>query len=143
MEILFNWDGLRVYLKETQGLFSKTTRPKGYALFSAVGSRSDGLDLKGLGSNLGRPSDIGRPGRFGRVGAAALNAGGSVLRWRGLQLAGDGEKGSAGRDSLGFESGTTRAERVIHLRHRRGSGKTRRHGYGGGGGSIGCARRRT
>jgi len=37
-----------------------------------------------LGSNLGRPSDIGRPGRFGRVGAAALNAGGSVLRWRGL-----------------------------------------------------------
>ena len=94
-----------------------------------------------MGSNLGRPSDIGRPGRFGRVGAAALNAGGSVLRWRGLRLTGDGEKGSAGLDLLGFESGMTRAERVIHLRHRRGSGKTRRHGYGGGGGSAGCGRR--
>jgi len=54
LELFLNAQGLRVYLKETQGLFSKTTRPKGYARFSAVGSRSDGLDLNGLGSNRGR-----------------------------------------------------------------------------------------
>ena len=82
-------------------------------------------------------------GGFWAHGRRWAAAGDPVLRWRGLQLAEDGEKGSAGLDSLGFESGMTRAERVIHLRHRRGSGKTRRHGYGGGGGSIGCARRRT
>ena len=54
LELFLNAQGLRVYLKETQGLFSKTTRPKGYARFLDVGSRSDGLDLNGLGSNRGR-----------------------------------------------------------------------------------------
>jgi len=30
LELFLNWTGLRVDFKETQGLFSKTARPKGY-----------------------------------------------------------------------------------------------------------------
>jgi len=77
-----------------------------------------GTRLLILGADL-RSNDRGRLGAW----AAEYRAGGSVLRWRGLQLAGDGEKGSAGLDLLGFESGMTRVERVIHLWHRRGSGR--------------------
>ena len=62
-------------------------------------------------------------GGFWAHGRRWAAAGDPVLRWRGLQLAGDGEKGSAGLDLIGFESGMTRAERVIHLWHRRGSGR--------------------
>jgi hypothetical protein len=40
LELLLNGGGLRVDSKETQGLFSKIARPKGYLLIWAVGSGS-------------------------------------------------------------------------------------------------------
>jgi hypothetical protein len=39
-ELLLNGGGLRFDSKATQGLFTKTTRPKGYLLIWAVGSGS-------------------------------------------------------------------------------------------------------
>jgi hypothetical protein len=54
LEILLYWLGPRVDSQKVQGLFSKKSRPKGYAQISAVGSRSSGSDLKGARSNLAR-----------------------------------------------------------------------------------------
>jgi hypothetical protein len=42
LELLLNWVGPRVDSKETQGLFSKAARAKGYLLIWTVGSGSDG-----------------------------------------------------------------------------------------------------
>jgi hypothetical protein len=44
MEFLLNRGGLRVDSQETQGLFNKIARLKGYLLIWTVGSRSDDSD---------------------------------------------------------------------------------------------------
>jgi hypothetical protein len=44
LELLLNWVGPWVGFKETQGLFSKAARAKGYLLIWTVGSGSDGSD---------------------------------------------------------------------------------------------------
>ena len=58
--------GRRVYLNETQGLFSKKSRPNRYLRISAVRSRSCGSDLKDPRSKLGRWLLIGRLRGFAR-----------------------------------------------------------------------------
>ena len=51
LELFLNTAGLRVKSGRSQGLFNKISRPKGYVLIWALGSRSDGSDSIWIGSN--------------------------------------------------------------------------------------------
>jgi hypothetical protein len=67
MEFLLNRGGLRVDSQETQGLFNKTARPKGYLLIWTVGSRSDDSDAFQFGwSDLNMGGGSGRSDLHGR-----------------------------------------------------------------------------
>ena len=47
LEIVLNAQGLRVESRKLQGLFIKFSKPKGYVSIWALGSGSNGSDLKG------------------------------------------------------------------------------------------------
>ena len=47
LKICLHRQGLRVKYSKTQGLFIKFSRPKGYVSIWALGSGSNGSDLKG------------------------------------------------------------------------------------------------
>ena len=93
LQLLLNYEGVRVDIKEGGGLLCKKSGPNRYARFLAAGSRSEGQDLIKLRSNPGRGY------RIGRLRAIAAYSGGGDRREQGSRgggLAGDAQTGAPG-----------------------------------------------